>query len=239
MARKPKKKSRKQPSFWHRVAGWPRSLAAFNWSGAGSAGRVAVRLLVPAVLLGCGGWGLVSLEQQVNRELTESVTPEIRFVNLPTEFTDTIQDDLEFALRGISFDNWLDDSLCGEIGKAVQGNPWVSRLKHVRRKAGGIFELSCLYRRPFAMTRDGSTYYLVGRDGVRLPGTYSPDSTWPHIYGVEGPAPKPGHSWATGDLKAGIAVIERLAEEPFREQIPAVTVENYQGRIDPGWVISS
>jgi hypothetical protein len=222
-ARKTKRKKRPQRQPW---------IPEIDWSLVQRAGRAGTWFVMPLVLLACGGWGLTKLEQHVERELVDSADARLVFTNLPDTLGDQIRTDLEFAIADLSLNNWMGKDVCESLARRIGEVAWVASVRHVRRVQGGRIEITCNYRTPFAMTRDGTHFYLVGADGVRLPGVYGYDAAWPHVIGSRGPAPEPGGTWPTGDLKAGLDLVSLLARESFRHQVTAVLVENYRGRVD-------
>ena len=59
------------------------------------------------------------------------------------------------------------------------------------------------------------------------------------IHGSRGTSPEAGKKWNDGDLQAGLALVKLLQKSPFKHQIKAVDVTNYQGRSDPAssWLL--
>jgi hypothetical protein len=84
------------------------------------------------------------------------------------------------------------------------------------------------------MVQHGGEFLLVDADGVRLPGKYLYNPAWKLVQGVRASPPEPGVSWEGQDIRAGLAVIEALGEQPFADQITAVLVDNVGGRHQPG-----
>jgi len=195
--------------------------------------RFGAFLVLPAVMVGAGLLGMDRLEAHVLARLADRTTPAIVFPNLPDSLAFMARPDLDASVAELLQEDWTGDAICKNIASRLAAVAWVASVKHVRRRSDGRFEVEARFRIPFAMIQATSGFYLVGADAVRLPGLYRYDRDQPLIQGVLGQPPEPGHVWPGADVKAGISVIGRLTDEPYRHQITAVLVDNHRGRVDP------
>jgi len=185
-------------------------------------------------LAAAGALGFMELDRYVDSLiLADTARPTFYFVDLPEPLPALAGVDLETAVHDINEQLWLSASVCEEIAKRLERTGWIAGLRHVRRLAGGRFEIRANYRRPAALVQKGSDFYLVDWEGVRLPGIYMHHPMWKLIQGVAAAPPPPGEKWASDDLRAGLDVLAALRGELFAEQVSAVLVNNHRGRSDP------
>jgi len=177
--------------------------------------------------------GVSRLDAHVRQELVDRASPTLSFTDLPAPIVGLAQSDLDRALADLLLQDWTADQLCRDMAQRLTGVSWVAEVNHVRRHGDGQFAISCRYRVPFAMAQKGAEFFLVDREGVRLQGTYRYDPAWPLIQGASAAAPAPGKPWPGEDVQATLAIIKALANRPFRYQITAVLVDNFNGRRDP------
>lgn len=218
------KRSRKKPS-----SVWATALRdrLIRFAPRGAVGGLIIGLAVVAAM------GVSRLNAHVQRELSDQVPPVILFKGLPPTLTDKIRNDLYDALGDLLDRPWTDDHLCRDIAGRLAGVGWVSRINYVRRQNHGQFDVNCRYRVPAALVQSGTTFYLVDREGVRLPGTYELDSSRPLIQGVRRKVPPPGQPWVGEDLRAGLDILARIQDQPFSHQIRTCLVGNLKGRLEP------
>jgi hypothetical protein len=111
---------------------------------------------------------------------------------------------------------------------ALREEPWIERVNGVRRGADGRVWIDASYRRPVALVRGRDAYRLVDASGVRLPGLYAASQAeavgLPVIVGCTAAAPVPGEAWPSDALRAGLALIAWIDEEPFAEEVTAIDV---------------
>ena len=226
MARKAKRKLRRVGR--RQVASRP----PINWERVVRVVRVGGGLAFVVCIAAATLLGLFGLDAHVKQTLARGVTPTVSFTNLPPDLAELMQHDLQSALSDLIERDWTDDRLCRDMAGRLSQVGWVAEVNYVRRLANGRFEVNCRYRRPFALTRSGMEFFLVDGDGIRLPGVYRYDPSWPLIQGVSGAAPDPGKPWFGEDLQAGLGIIGAVARKPFASQITAVLVDNFVGRVD-------
>ncbi len=117
---------------------------------------------------------------------------------------------------------------------ALEQDPWVERVRQVRRQADGRVLVEADYRRPVALvaTRDG--YRLTDAAGVVLPGLYLQHQVarvgLPVISGVSERTPAAGEAWLSEDVYAGLALVQTLAGEPYADQILRYDVSHRDAR---------
>lgn len=227
MARKPKTKVRKRKA--HKPGWWESLDPKRRRRVVGGAG---LAIIVVAVTL-AGLVGLSRLEAHVEGALAERAAPSLSFVDLPDELFALAGGDLHDSVIDLLDRRWTDDSLCREMADRLSAVGWVARVNHVRRTSDGRFEISCRYRKPFAMIQKGTEFFLLDSEGVRLPGTYAYDPALRLIQGVGASASKQGAKWPGQDVDAGLAILQAIEGQPFAGQITAVLVDNFDGRVDP------
>ncbi len=228
MAKRGKKKTKKRKG-----ESWWRFGESVDWSTMGRSMRIVGVLVLVATAGLAAAYGLTNLDAHVDQQLAQQSSLSVAFVDLPDELVEFARDDLYGSVSGLMSADWTDDALCREMAARVEAVSWVAQVEYARRRGDGRFEVSCRYRRPFAMTQDGREFFLVDREGVRLPGSYQYDSAWPLIQGASAPVPDAGQPWPGKDMKAGLTVIDLIARMPFAGQVTAVLVENVGGRVAP------
>lgn len=177
--------------------------------------------------------GFTRLENYVVAELATRVEPSVIFPDLSPELAPLAREDLErAAAETMQQHAWTDDRLCREIAKRVQETGWVARVHRARRHSDGRIQVACAYRHPAAMIQSGNAFYLVDTNGIRLPGEYRYDADRPLIQGVLARAPESGEAWTGSDVAAALAILRKIAVQPYRHQITAVLVHNAEGRVD-------
>lgn len=185
--------------------------------------------LATAVVMAVG-----RLETHVQRQvLQRGFAPTLAFVDLPQALTALAEADLRDSVSESLKKDWTDETLCRDMATQLSLVGWIARVNYVRRGADARLEISAEYRLPVAMVQHGGDFLLVDVEGVRLPGMYRYAPTWKLVQGVGSPPPKPGSRWAGDDLRAALDLLALLEKEPFRGQITAVLVENFNGRVDP------
>ncbi|HUW84686.1 MAG TPA: hypothetical protein VMZ31_18035 [Phycisphaerae bacterium] len=133
--------------------------------------------------------------------------------------------------------SYLDDGLTQCVAERLGRSGWVRKVVSVEKCYGGRIVARCEYRQPIAWVMHGDWCFLVDDECVRLPGRYAhvqiASAGLLQIAGVSSPPPDVGQPWDAEDLSAAIKLVTELADQPFREQIIAVLVYNYDGREDP------
>ena len=209
---------------------------------------------VVVVLMGCGvSLGLV--RRHVERRLAfPSRPPAIVLKHRPAWMSDFVarQVATQVAPRGAR--SAFDHAMLVEITRMLKTNPWIMKVRGVRRVygkgPGDTLEVDCEFRTPAALVRAANdAYVLIDRNGVRLPEQYAaadvprvvetPDGQTNIliIEGVARPAPRgAGQKWTGDDLRAGLDMAALLldpANRSFTHEIRKINVANFNGRRDP------
>ena len=216
--RKPPKTSKRLSRWWSakdRAAKWAAIFAMVQVCAAGG------------MIVGVG-IGLAHLDARVHAAPRFHQPPVIELVEVPDGLRDIVMAKLA-PLQAAGFE----PGICAKIGRALEADPWVRRVKGVRRTHDLRIVARCEYRLPAAFVQIDSDFYLVDKQQVRLPGVYGYQESLPLIQGVEGTAPPPGAVWEAADLAAGMRLARLIAPEPFAPQITAIQVHNYGGRCSP------
>lgn len=204
------------------------------WSPQGVRERIAAFVVLGKVglaglIIAGAGWGLDALEARVHAAPRFNQAPDIDWVDVP----DGLRETMAAKLAPFEADSGYDPRLCRKIGRALEMDPWVRRVKNVRRGHDLRIVVSCAYRMPAALVQIDGSFYLVDRERVRLPGVYGYQASLPLIQGVDCDPPQPGETWDGDDLAAGLAIARLLEGEPFADQITGIQVHNYGGRNSP------
>ncbi len=137
-----------------------------------------------------------------------------------------------------------DPAVCPYVARVLGASAWIERIEQVSKQADGVVRVRARFRKPFAFAREGSTAYLLDRDGVRLPVRVPAASVstheWLMLHGMRSGPPAEGRRWPGKDVQAGLALVDLLyrAEAtgtlPLRAHLRVIDVSNYEGRLDPG-----
>lgn len=192
--------------------------------------RGAATVALVAGVIAAAGVGLPRLDAYVHAKEQFAGPPRVVLVDVPAELEAAVREYIELVIGG----DWTDPTLCRRVADRLGQNGWVQRVDCVRRLPDARVEARCRYRTPFALVQIAGEFVLVDREAVRLPGRYPYSPSLPLVQGVAGAAPGSGETWSAPDLAAGLAILTRLAAEPFANQVTAVLVHNYGGRRDRG-----
>jgi hypothetical protein len=157
----------------------------------------------------------------------------------PAWATEPIVISLKDAFPGQSEINIMDEDVVAKIGKLLEANPWVERVKSIEKRPGSSNKLvvSLDFRKPVAAVEHKGRYYLVDAKCVRLPGEYS---SMPRlncfiapVVGVNCAPTAPGRAWDSDSVRAGVGVAVALDEYHAYDavKIVAVDVQNVGGHV--------
>jgi hypothetical protein len=191
--------------------------------------RFSLRAVVAMAMIGTVFLGTRRLEAYVLKTGSYDAPAEIYYTRLPDSLAEHVHPVVEAVAQGRA---WSDDALCRDIGWALEDCAWVSSVDRIRRFAPGRVVIDCRYRDPFALVQKNGVFYLLARDGVRLPGTYRFHPDFPLIQESKSSAPEPGIKWSGDDVQAAMNVLAMIREEAFAEQISGILLGNFDGQID-------
>jgi hypothetical protein len=215
--------------------------------------RALAHLGAAVVVLLAGGVAFALVERHVEKDLAfPSKPPGIVLKARPAWMSDLVAQQIATQVAPRGAHSAFDHDMLVEITRMLKTNPWIMNVRSVRRvygnAPGDTLELDCDFRTPAALVRTGSVYYLIDRNGVRLPEQYAPSEvervvTTPNghvnilvIEGVARPAPaNAGQKWTGEDLRAGLDMAALLLDpmnQPFTHEIRKINVENFNGRRD-------
>ncbi len=188
------------------------------------------------VVLGTGWYyGELFLTRQINRDHNQN-PPAIVFHELPAWLGEHRQQELANEISGkLKADPIQHDSLSAAAHRLAE-NPWVESVQRLVRKPGGVVVVHATYRRPAALVAARDGYHLVDTNGHRLPGVYPFEQLRAlgliAVINVGSAPPAEGDRWPGKDLAGALKLIDLIAAEPFADQVRAVDVSNYAGRMD-------
>jgi hypothetical protein len=193
--------------------------------------------------------GLYVLRNHVAKNLTFVIDPpRIVLKNRPEWMGDYLAQQIVRSVRPTGMHSATDKQVLEETYAALQANPWVSDVNHVRRvygeQPGDTIEIDCEFRAPVALVKWGIYYWLVDGNGVKLPEQYTADlvpkvvldrnrrTAIRIIEGIGTPPPETGHRWPGDDLVAALDMIKLLFGRPYANDIVKIDVTNFAGRVD-------
>lgn len=137
-------------------------------------------------------------------------------------------------------DRLLDRSLAQRLGEALS-NPqaaWIRSVDRMVVRPDGVVSVRCRFRRPLAWVLHGEFCYLIGDDGVRLPGRYAAvectNGALLTLTGISASPPAVGEPWTGSDLSSGVKLAALISDRPFRHQVDEINLANHDGRLDRG-----
>lgn len=243
------KKSKNSKAFRDRLSNlseWFRGSERFSHSLTG-----VLAGLVFVAVVGVGVFGLKYLDDYVNRlAVFTSSEVSVCLFDQPKWMSDSLAKEILTESFNPLRDQLIrvhregkDPELPRILAQQLATNPWVSKVRWIRRSYGGQFVISAAFRQPTAVVNLDRWSYLIDDAGYLLPGKYKyeavRDCGMLEIQGVTGTAPAAGKLWASDDLQAGLKLVKLIDPLPFKPQIRAVDVSNYLGRVNNAtpWIL--
>jgi hypothetical protein len=203
-------------------------------------------------------WGM---QQTVlaHRQSTGPVPYRLELLDTPGWMSMSLVQELHEALTPRA--KFSDKSLCRDIHRLGQVNPWVAKVQRVCRvrlaSGRGLVKVRATYRQPIAQVQYGDKIYFVDKAGVVLPSDTTPKwaakigSAYRYyttaeavpltarplrihyvlIQGVRTAPPAVGLAWTAKDLSSGLKLAGLISERHWANQITVVDVRNYARRI--------
>ncbi|HEX8341816.1 MAG TPA: hypothetical protein VF624_12975 [Tepidisphaeraceae bacterium] len=239
MAKKPAKEIRPAPP----VRKPPR--APINWA---PYRKVALHGIAAVAFSAVVGVGFKASKDYVEQHIRPAGPPRVTIRNRPAWMNDTLAARITGSVRAYVAAPASDTSLLQADAQTLSVDPWVKRVRGVRRvydqQPGDTIEIDAEFRAPVALVRERDNYWYVDAEGVRLPEKLSAEQAGQLIDAgrsmrfriIEGAAEPPiaaGLPWPGGDVQAGIEMIALLADKPYADQIVKIDVSNFNGRVNP------
>ncbi|HET6251461.1 MAG TPA: hypothetical protein VFE47_27500 [Tepidisphaeraceae bacterium] len=216
--------------------------------------RIAIHGLIACFFFGGLGVGFYYIKQYVDREVAmPTEPPTIIIKNKPHWMSDFLVRRIAATARPTRLHSAYDHDLLVQTKAALEANPWISKVYEVRRafreKPGDTLEIDCEYRVPTALVKWGAYYWLVDRDGFKLPDQYEPGDVSKivavedgHvdirvIEGVHRPPPATGKKWLGEDLAAGLEMAALLSDKPYAQDIQRINVAHFGSAREPHVVL--
>ncbi|HZL37866.1 MAG TPA: hypothetical protein VFC78_21290 [Tepidisphaeraceae bacterium] len=217
--------------------------------------KVFAHGLMTCLFVGGLGAGFYYVKQYVDREVAiPSEPPTIVIKHRPAWMSDLLAERIAASARPTGISSAFDHDMLVNARASLEKNPWISKVYEVRRayrqKPGDTLEIDCEYRVPVALVRWGDFYWLVDRNGYRLPELYKPAEV-PRIVRVENgrvdiriidgvrrpPPEKAGQKWIGDDLAAGLEMVWLLSDKPYAQEILKVDVSHFGNPREPHVVL--
>jgi len=187
-------------------------------------------------------YGLHELEPYARRANTADTV--IEWVRAPEWLNDEnwqhVLPELEARINLHPDTDPYDDRVCPYVAERLVGSSWIEAVRRVTKQSDGRVKVYADFRKPFAMIEQNGIACLVDREGVRLPQQWASSglnrSGWLAIRGVAVRAPNLGRRWPGDDVAAGLKLArflyraEAAGRTPFRDEIRAIDVSNFDGR---------
>ncbi|NLX06430.1 MAG: hypothetical protein GXY33_14930 [Phycisphaerae bacterium] len=255
MARKSDKKSKKDrsngPTISERLAGGWRWLTG---DGDQPPSRWA-RMVRFTMVAGAAVWlaivGMRQLDKYV-RTLPDFTSTQVvvsfheqppwMMKSLATEILEDAKAPIYEELKAVHR-NGQDHLLAELFAQQLSHSGWIQHVHWVRRSARGQMVAQCDFRRPVAAVAVDGWRYLIDERAVVLPGRYPVEvianSGLMEIRGCPSSPPNQGMVWQSPDLAVALEMVQLLESRPYRQQVKAVDVANYKGRLDPMacWIV--
>lgn len=165
---------------------------------------------------------------------------ELRIVDRPEWLPASISGEITVPPEMAGTYSIFDPELVPRVALGFVANPWVRKVGEVRKEYPATIHIALDLRRPVGHVHLDGFYYLIDREGVRLPGVYLgeparlPDQL-PIVVGGRVPPPAAGSVWHDRGIREGAIVGEILLNSSVLRSlsIERIDVSNIQGRIDP------
>jgi hypothetical protein len=133
--------------------------------------------------------------------------------------------------------NLFDETLVARIGRSFEENAWVRRVTAVERVFPDQIRVKFDLRRPYVAIHRANGFYVVDRDGIRLPGVYTEPPACEsslRFTGLASTPPAAGQKWADAEIAAALEMAALIAQEPAfaRAGVTGVDLANLNARLD-------
>jgi hypothetical protein len=156
-------------------------------------GRTLGFIVLLAVVFG-GGWSLVwrSVRADVLSSAAYRLTPDsVEITPVPEWIHKQEKDICREVFRDASLDpplSILDDGLVEKVRSALALNPWVAKVRSVRKYHPAQVKVDLVYRQPVCVVQIGTERHPVDVDGILLPSedlSVTEAALYPRLVGIE------------------------------------------------------
>ncbi len=219
--RRPKSARRARPAPTPSRRRWPtarRVALASGWMIALAAGTVGAAVAVPA------------LAARADRARPDGRI-EVQFPDAPPWMTPQDLAPLEETVRDQLTGSPFDHDGLRVAADGLRASGWFEAIGQVRRTSLDSVEVTARWVEPTALVRDAEGDHLIDGQGRLLPRSYRPGAApaFPRIDGASAARPAaPGLRYSGGEVAAALALLEAIADRPWRTQVAAVDVSRYR-----------
>lgn len=206
--------------------------------------RLALNGVIGCLFFGALGTGFYHVKQYVDEQvLVPTREPSVVLKNKPRWMSEFLCQKIAETARSPGLHSAFDHDMLVQARIALEANPWVAKVYQVRRAykdaPGDTLEIDCEYRVPTAVVKAGNYYWLVDRDGYKLPERYEAKDLARVvkveegrvdirvIEGVHAASPPAGQKWPGDDLAAGLEMCRLLADKPYAQNILRINVAHF------------
>jgi hypothetical protein len=113
---------------------------------------------------------------------------------------------------------------------ALEHSGWVTAVRQVERVEADRIVVTADFVTPFGLVRDSGGDHLIDDRGVLLPKT-APAGAMPQFMVMINPShsipSSAGEPWAGADVEAGLTLMRRLLDKPWRAQIASIDLSEF------------
>lgn len=210
-----------------------------GWTASSALAMLRLGGWVMLILFVAGGWaiGQPLLRQHLALK-QQGQTPAVALLGMPNWMPPQVMEEIQSLVKRTIDGSPFDRLTLEEATHELRANAWVKSVDRIVRRPGGVVEVRAAYRVPAALVQSNAKYCLVDSEAVRLPLEYD-DSLLatvklPVIRGVKAAQPAAGQAWSGGDVQAGLKLAAVIVTQTWIDQVKAIDVTNFGGRIDRG-----
>lgn len=177
--------------------------------------------------------------------LTPSTPPTVELVNAPAWMNAQLRARMEQVATPPVPRSSLDGRDVQDIAASLAAEPWVKKVNSVRRvygKApGDTLQVDCEFRAPIALVQEGSFFWMVDAEGVKLPERFMTGELAQValgqgiegiqlriIIGVRQSAPNAGEVWKGDDLKAALGLAKLFHGKTYLSDVAMIDVSKVE-----------
>ena len=210
--------------------------------------RTAINVVAAGLFSAVCVTGFMASKRYVEKVERRDAPPAVTLVGGPPVWMNaTIHEQILAAARSDAASLSTDRQALAGHAIRLSDSPWVKGVKSVRRVygegPGDTIEIEAVYRTPVALVHWHEGYWYVDAEGVRLPEKFNDAQVRqmtaaggrPLFRVLENIASGPaavGKAWPGKDIKAGLELVNLLADKGYADQIVRIDVANYDGRLN-------